>query len=78
MINTNRAQQVADAWVWVMDRTRDPFRHDWMFNLFRKSYRERLDEPVINYKGEVVPRIEVVRLNLSTQPRIRRPLPIPN
>lgn len=64
----NLGQVIAQAWEDAQEHSRltmpDPFRSFTWFN-DTQSYRERLDERVVNYYGNVVPRIEVVKNNLQ-------------
>lgn len=56
---------VADAWEHVQ-RTR-PCTNPWrsLFGDDRRTYRERLDAWQVNYAGERIPRIDIVRHNLA-------------
>ena len=59
----------ASAWEDVMRTHEDPFRGSALSRMLgfdRRTYRERLDAWRINYLGERIPRIEIVRQNLAT------------
>ncbi len=57
----------ATAWEDVMRTHEDPWRGGALDRLFgdRRTYRERLDAWRINYLGERIPRIVIVRNNLA-------------
>ncbi len=73
------AQIVADVWDRVLDETPYPWagQNPMMCKLLGfpcPSYRERLDQPQRNYRGNVIPRIVLVRnrmlSRLKTRPRL--------
>lgn len=66
----NISKLVGDAWTEFMRTHPDPFHDDC--GLFKKlfgdkmpTYRERLDKIQVNYYGNPIPRITIVRNNLS-------------
>lgn len=62
----NHGTVVADAWEEMMRTHEDPMRASlYLFSEDPRSYRERLDARKINYYGEAIPRIDIVRQNLA-------------
>lgn len=67
MISMNIGQLLADAWEHSIKTTPWDDGSDMLTDLLggpRVSYRERLDRPRRNYRGEIIPQIDVVRHNL--------------
>lgn len=60
MAHPSLGQLAADAWEHTLRTTEGP---SWWRGP-RPSYRERLDAVKLNYFGEPIPRIEIVRHNL--------------
>lgn len=59
---------ISQAWEDVMRTHEDPLSCGVlgrMFGFDRRTYRDRLDAYKINYFGERIPRIEIVRQNLA-------------
>lgn len=76
------ADQIARVWQQSLQETPDPF---WQGSPFithlmggpRMTYREQLDRPKLNYRGEVIPQIVLVRANLRRLGKPRVPPRIP-
>jgi hypothetical protein len=57
---------VVGAWEHTMRTTEDPLRKPYyLFSRDPRSYREQLHASKLNYYGEVIPQIEIVRQNLQ-------------
>lgn len=63
----NIGQLLSDAWEHAIKTTPWSDGSDYLceFGGPRGTYRERLDRPRKNYRGEVIPQIDVVRYNLA-------------
>lgn len=66
--NLNMGQIAAEVWEWMIRVTPDPYMDSYLYYALtgepRPSYRALLDKQPRNYYGELIPRIDTVRLNL--------------
>ena len=65
-MTANLASIIAEAWDHVQLTMPDPWRRHVaeFFGGPKRSYRELLDEPEINFLGQIIPRIERVKRNI--------------
>lgn len=77
----NIGQIVADAWLQTLDETPDPFRDDLLYRhlsgLPRMTHRDWLTRPRYNHRGELIPRITLVRRNIMLLGKPKHPPRIP-
>lgn len=74
MSRANMGLVVAAAWEDALLTSPDPWHGEAWVDLFagrRRSYRERLDRREVNYRREVIPRIERVRRHLRQLGNVR-------
>jgi len=73
------ADEIARVWQETLRKTPDPFASPSVTHLLggQMSYREQLDRPKLNYFGEVIPQIVLVRANLLRLGKPRVPPQIP-